>query len=599
MATASPSHVSKEKLTDELSCSLCLECYKQPKVLQCQHTFCLPCLQRLMGGSFPGMVIICPLCRERTIVPNGNLEALKTNYIVENLLTVMAQCSSMGGNSDLEWSGQTVAKYCQLCQEEKKTDIFCDDCKMWLCKSCSLPHNRLPATKSHRTMAVADIVIKAKDKLKVIEKEMQGLQGTIEEQHQKVLMNQEFLSEQANKVASQIEASWRKAVDMITEKKVALMQDIAVSVSQIDAKQQQKVNLLQEHAQRIKEGLSFVKDVRKSSDAHLITNMFGHVETVRQSVLKDSLAGDDFEKCQIEFHAVEPLSNAISSSSLGHILCGKSVVDDSPVYPNNAVMVGELVHRLAYGYYITGMASAYDGSIFVASNCNSLKKIKKGVCEVEMYHVVKPWGVVKAPSSELILTDCGKSLGGGSVNILDLEGKLAKVIATGLSLPRGVAVDSHGRIYVCDENDRCVYVMTPEGRIVHIIKYSWDGKFLFEAPRFITINQNDYIFISDGGKFLKVFDTNFQLKWTYKSPFARPEFWDIFTADVGVLYVADWNHGIHIVSEQGEFLGLLKQPFNDIVVKEPTAFCLNHNRSSLLVGTSNGEVFALDSMETE
>ena len=29
----------------------------------------------------------------------------------------------------------------------------------------------------------------------------------------------------------------------------------------------------------------------------------------------------------------------------------------------------------------------------------------------------------------------------------------------GLSLPRGIAVDSSGLVYVCDQDDRCVYVL--------------------------------------------------------------------------------------------------------------------------------------------
>ena len=34
-----------DKLSEHLTCQICLEVYKQPKSLPCQHTFCCGCLQ--------------------------------------------------------------------------------------------------------------------------------------------------------------------------------------------------------------------------------------------------------------------------------------------------------------------------------------------------------------------------------------------------------------------------------------------------------------------------------------------------------------------------------------------------------------------------
>lgn len=68
-----------------LECTICFSAYdnifKTPKLLECQHTFCLECLSRLMA-SMPteeSADIVCPLCRQHTVVPDHGTPALRTS----------------------------------------------------------------------------------------------------------------------------------------------------------------------------------------------------------------------------------------------------------------------------------------------------------------------------------------------------------------------------------------------------------------------------------------------------------------------------------------------------------------------------------------
>ena len=38
-------------LLRELECGVCLDVLRQPKILDCAHTFCLPCIARLVDGK--------------------------------------------------------------------------------------------------------------------------------------------------------------------------------------------------------------------------------------------------------------------------------------------------------------------------------------------------------------------------------------------------------------------------------------------------------------------------------------------------------------------------------------------------------------------
>ncbi|XP_041050376.1 RING finger protein 225-like [Carcharodon carcharias] len=71
--------MSEEKSCD-LECAICFSNYnnvfRAPKVLNCGHTFCLECLARMNMKSNVAEAILCPLCRDLTVVPKDGLPKL-------------------------------------------------------------------------------------------------------------------------------------------------------------------------------------------------------------------------------------------------------------------------------------------------------------------------------------------------------------------------------------------------------------------------------------------------------------------------------------------------------------------------------------------
>ena len=59
-----------KKVEDQLiDCSICLETYTDPKLLQCLHVFCRKCLVKLVVRDQQGQLILtCPICRQDTPV---------------------------------------------------------------------------------------------------------------------------------------------------------------------------------------------------------------------------------------------------------------------------------------------------------------------------------------------------------------------------------------------------------------------------------------------------------------------------------------------------------------------------------------------------
>ena len=64
-------------LKEEVTCSICIHLYKDPKQLPCLHIFCLQCLNDLARTSTRHGKIKCPLCQIEVAVPeSGTMEIL-------------------------------------------------------------------------------------------------------------------------------------------------------------------------------------------------------------------------------------------------------------------------------------------------------------------------------------------------------------------------------------------------------------------------------------------------------------------------------------------------------------------------------------------
>ena len=133
-------------LHEELSCSVCMSKYIDPKQLPCLHSFCLHCLNGIQRTSGRRDKIACPECRQEFNVPDyGNLAALPTNFRINSLLDVLAikECNTTGFK-------------CGNCDERTKQSHYCFQCYAFWCEECIGLHNRIKANKDHYALALEE-----------------------------------------------------------------------------------------------------------------------------------------------------------------------------------------------------------------------------------------------------------------------------------------------------------------------------------------------------------------------------------------------------------------------------------------------------------
>ena len=133
-------------LNEEVSCSVCMSTFTDPKILPCFHTFCLHCLNELQRTSGKHGEITCPECRRKFQVPgSGYPKDLPANFRMNSLLDVMAiqKCNVSGVK-------------CGNCEKTSAQSFYCFKCCAFWCDDCITAHNIIRANKDHRVLAIKD-----------------------------------------------------------------------------------------------------------------------------------------------------------------------------------------------------------------------------------------------------------------------------------------------------------------------------------------------------------------------------------------------------------------------------------------------------------
>ena len=133
-------------LHEEVSCSVCMSPFTDPKILPCFHTFCLHCLNELQRTSGKHGEITCPECRGKFQVPgSGYPQDLPANFRMNSLLDVMAiqKCNVAGVK-------------CGNCEKTSAQSFYCFKCCAFWCDDCIAAHNIIRANKDHKVLAIKD-----------------------------------------------------------------------------------------------------------------------------------------------------------------------------------------------------------------------------------------------------------------------------------------------------------------------------------------------------------------------------------------------------------------------------------------------------------
>ncbi|KAK2142571.1 hypothetical protein LSH36_939g00028 [Paralvinella palmiformis] len=159
-AIAMPSEDDNVSLCSELEevvkCAICWELPTSPKVLSCQHSFCLRCLYPsyladLQERHHSRDRIQCPLCRQLCVVPKKGLGFLPADHRT-NAVTDLVQKRRYQQVGITDTYRGERKKTCQVCKVNHKyttADYFCLTCGVLLCSKCNGSHTNNKLYDNH------------------------------------------------------------------------------------------------------------------------------------------------------------------------------------------------------------------------------------------------------------------------------------------------------------------------------------------------------------------------------------------------------------------------------------------------------------------
>ncbi|XP_022108461.1 transcription intermediary factor 1-alpha-like [Acanthaster planci] len=134
-----------------LECSICSCRFKEPKLLDCLHSFCLKCLQELRHHHDPDSTkLTCPLCRRDTQLKGNGVAALPNHFTLGALVEEFTMQEQL-----LE--GQGLEIKCQNCEEGNKAISRCSDCDSFFCLECNKAHRRMAMLRAHEVNTLAQL----------------------------------------------------------------------------------------------------------------------------------------------------------------------------------------------------------------------------------------------------------------------------------------------------------------------------------------------------------------------------------------------------------------------------------------------------------
>ena len=136
-------------LKKKAECPLCLETVKDPKTLPCLHSFCLQCIDKHAEYAKRKLetTIKCPGCQASFQIPEGGtFGSLPTSFYLNRLVDLLALRD-----------GRKEAQRCSSCEENNTATCYCFVCQNFLCEDCFDAHQRLKATRGHRSVFIENL----------------------------------------------------------------------------------------------------------------------------------------------------------------------------------------------------------------------------------------------------------------------------------------------------------------------------------------------------------------------------------------------------------------------------------------------------------
>ena len=598
-----------KKLEDQLTCAICLEAFKDPKLLQCFHVNCKECLDRLVVTDQQGQASVrCPTCRRATVLPPATTVAdLQSAFHIHHLFEIQdafekvkepqkvlcglckrdariatSYCRDCGNficsscvDSHIQWTMfarhevvgldefekrvkqlnalKKVTLYCSL-HQGKELELYCESCEELICLLCTIKKH-----KNHHYDLVSDIYEEQKAKitasLESVEMQLETLNKAIAE----IVVESKGVKANREEVEAEINKKTRELHDAIELRKSKLLSELKEETETKLKKLTIRNNELEALKAQLTSCVAFVKEsLRRGSEGEVMKMKKGVMRQIKG--ITESYKPEQLPPCEepnLRFSITPELMQ--KCKQFGRIYVYTKASSSKSYATGKSLQVatrGEKATAIVHLRNEEGSVSPQTAESLtceLTSDTNSdkvkglVKKIKEGQFEIS-------YQPTSRGRHQLHIKLEGEHIKGSPFAVAvkrpvkELDGPVNSI--NGVKVPWGVAINQRGEVVVTESSGSCVSVFTPAGEKIQSFGSPGTDHGQFVKPFGVAIDDEENILVVDSSnhcvqKFSS--DGKFIAAVTRQRSFDRPVGIAINSQTKRVYVVDQNNHTVHVL----------------------------------------------------
>ena len=547
-----------ERVEEQLNCSICLDTYTDPKILQCFHVFCRQCLVPLGVRDQQGQLsLTCPTCRQVTPIPARGVAGLQSAFHINNLLEILEDSANKLENAPATPERATPtdlnpvnkASHCFV-HEDKELELYCETCGELICLKC--------VTKSgkHHSHDYEELNVAFEKYKKEIMSSLEPMEKqvtTIKKALALIKQCRGEISDQQAAIEDNIHVTFRRLREVLTVRETELighlhkttqgkLKGLAAKRDQIETTLAQLDSCLHFMRESIKAGnernvlmmktntvhqvkeltTPFQPDTLKpNTEADLIFSALVDLTAMCQSYGQVFPSGSpDPSKCHTKGKGLEVAVVGEKSTAILNAVSYEGKPLEEPIKSLECELASEITgtrascsverrgqsqYEISYQPTIKGRHQLHikvEGQHVRGSPSSVAVKSpveKLGTPILTLGGVRGPCGVTINQRGEVVVTECD----GHCVSVFSPDGE--KLLSFGtcgsgqgqFSCPYGVAVDGEGNILVADNNNYRIQKFTVEGQFLSAVGTQGSGPLQFRCTTEIAFNtSNNKVYVA-------------------------------------------------------------------------------------------------------
>ncbi len=503
-----------EKLDEQLNCSICLDTYTDPKLLQCFHTYCTKCLIPLVRDEQGQLILTCPTCRQVTPLPPNGVRDLQSAFHINDFIEIRDDLkkakdpissleSGVEDDATISTPPKKMTHYCS--EHDKELELYCETCNELICWKCAV---RSGKHHDHDYDPLNEAFEKYKEEitssLEPMEKQLKSIHTALANLSR---CSREISSQQATVEAS-IHDTTRQLHEVLRVRETEL-------IDQLYQMTQRKLKSLASQRDQMETIQARIDSCLGFIDGSLKTNYSqGEVLTMKTTIVKQVKE----LTTPIQPYLLKPNTEAdITFSAPPNITdnCkqyGMVFSSESPD-PSQCHVTGKGLEVAVVGERssFTLQAIKYNGApcnklIVKSLKCELVSEITHATVRVslesrvESQYTISYQPTIKGRHQLRIKVEDQHIRGSPySLAVTSPVEKLGTPIITigGVKGPCGMAFNQKGEMVVCEWNGDCISTFSPDGEKVRSFGTSGSGPGQFKYPCGIAVDGEGNILVAD------------------------------------------------------------------------------------------------------